>query len=105
MLLLIKLGRMAPLPEIPRRFRKKKSKKAKSVSSDDKWMKETYNEREARRMEDFKQMEHKLLSQSWIMYDLKYGISLSEFVKTLDVLQLPNALNNVGSTIQTQIPQ
>ena len=62
-------------------------------------MKETLSEREARQLEDYKRIEHKLLSQSWMMFDLKHGISLSKYVKTINPLNLPVALNNVGSTI------
>ena len=34
--------------------------------------------------EEFVQMEHRMLSATWIMFDLRWGVNLLEFVKTLD---------------------
>ena len=51
------------------------------------WAKpETAEEWEAQRSEEFAQMEHKIVSESWLMFDMRWGVNLDNLVQTIDPL-------------------
>lgn len=55
--------------------------------------------------EEFAQMEHKLLSETWMMFDLRWGVNLHAFVKTLDPTQPTRAVQEAaGFALWEKLP-
>ena len=69
------------LREEKRRLREEKRKKKEGITAPSGgFAEETEEERLGREMEDYKRAEHKILNQSWMMFDLQYGVNLDEFL-------------------------
>ena len=87
--------------EEKRRLREEKRKKKEGITAPSGgFAEETKEERLGREMEDFKRAEHKILNQSWMMFDLQYGVSLDEFLDSWpELLEMAGFANGAASTI------
>jgi hypothetical protein len=80
----------------PRTKRSKKTKRERSLKSqkrrrqhprdktNQKNWSHTFGEAEQQNKSDYAQLKHKLLHQSWIVYDMQFAVSLDELVEGID---------------------
>ena len=87
--------------EEKRRLREEKRKKKEGMTAPSGgFAEETKEERLGREMEDYKRAEHKILNQSWMMFDLQHGVSLDKFLDSRpELLEMARFANGAASTI------
>ena len=69
-----------PAPKPPRRVRRQKKQPVTFV-------KLTPKEQLLDQLDGFERLKPKLLQQSWVMYDMQYGVDLQSFVQSIDPLK------------------
>ena len=75
---------VGPSPRCDRKSRKTLKKKKDKTKSKMLQGRPSAEEIDAIRLEEFGQIKHQMLSQSWIYYDMQLGVNLQSFVETLD---------------------
>ena len=97
-----------PEPGPPRRYRRPSSRlPSRSKKKPQDWAKLTRKEVLQNRGDEWERVKPKFLHQSFVVYDMQYGVNLSEFVgrldpvasfRTIQVLSDPHVLRSKGST-------
>jgi hypothetical protein len=81
-------------PHQREKCKNKRKKRDQEEETKAEWLKET----DAERQEDCLRIRHRLLHQSWIMYDFQYGISLDELVSRFDPIKQFVAVKTLSSS-------
>jgi hypothetical protein len=65
------------------RSKKRRQRPARDKTRDKEWD-HTFGESEQRQKYEYAQIKHRLLHQSWIMFDMQFGVSIEELIGDID---------------------